>query len=207
MSLPEKVIAFFSVFSGFQAYGVILGCLLVCGLGVPIPEDITLISAGILASTGNISLVGAMICGFVGVLLGDSFLFFMGRHYGAKVFGWPGFRRIFTKSRVESARHHVQKDAKLICFIARFLPGLRSVLYLTSGTMGVKPRTFLIQDGLAALVSVPIWVYLGYIFGQNLDYLLTTARRFNVYILIGLLIVVAIYFVFKWRQRAPPGEA
>jgi membrane protein DedA with SNARE-associated domain len=201
MNLAQSLIAFFSSFSGVGAYAAILGCLLVCGLGVPIPEDITLISAGILASMDRISLIGAMVAGFIGVLAGDVFLFFLGRKYGQKVFTWPGFRRIFTPERIEAARIRVHKDAKLICFIARFLPGLRSVLYLTSGTMGVKPSTFLVQDGLAALISVPVWVYVGYLFGENLDYLLTLAKKMNFYILIVLAVVIVGYVLYA-RRRA-----
>ena len=48
-SFSTKLIAFLSAFSGGTAYAVILGLLLICGLGVPIPEDITLIAAGILS--------------------------------------------------------------------------------------------------------------------------------------------------------------
>ena len=74
-----KLLAFLSGFSGVTAYAIILGVLLACGLGVPIPEDITLIAAGLLAGLGKISLTGALIAGMVGVLAGDSFLFFLGR--------------------------------------------------------------------------------------------------------------------------------
>lgn len=202
MNIAQSLITFFTGFSGLQAYAVILGCLLVCGLGVPIPEDITLISAGILASLGNISLTGAMIAGFVGVLIGDAFLFFLGRHHGPKVFLWPGFRKIFTPARIEIARRRIQKDARLICFMARFLPGLRSVLYLTSGTMGVSPTTFLIQDGLAALISVPVWVYVGFLFGENLEYLLSLARTLNGYFLMGLAVIILAYVAFAlWKKK------
>lgn len=203
MKVAESLIAFFSAFTGASAYLVVLLCLLVCGLGVPIPEDITLVSAGILASAGNISLEGAMIVGIIGVLAGDAFLFFVGRKYGPKVFTWPGFRKIFTPARISSARIRIHKDAKLICFIARFLPGLRSVIYLTAGTMGVKRSTFLLQDGMAAMVSVPLWVYVGYVFGQNLDYLLLLTKKLNISILVFLVLLVVIYFVAtRFRKKS-----
>lgn len=75
-SFSAKLLSFLSGFSGPMAYTVILGVLLACGLGVPIPEDITLIGAGLLAGLGKISLAGALIAGFIGVLIGDAFLFF-----------------------------------------------------------------------------------------------------------------------------------
>ncbi len=89
-TFSHDFINFLSGLNGPAAYLTILGILFACGLGVPIPEDITLIAAGILASAGSISLPGAYIVGYVGVMVGDTLLFFTGRKYGHKVFRvWP----------------------------------------------------------------------------------------------------------------------
>lgn len=188
-----KLIMFLSGFSGIKAYAVILGVLLVCGLGVPLPEDITLIAAGILAALKSISLPGAMIVGFVGVLTGDCILFFIGRKFGYKVFQLPVFKKIFNEKRIQLARQKVLTNSKFICFTARFLPGLRAPIYLTAGVMGVNPLTFLFLDGIAALISVPIWVYFGWYFGNNLDTALSVAIRAQKYIFIGVAVAIVIY--------------
>ena len=193
------LINFLSGFSGLTAYGAILGVLLVCGLGVPIPEDITLISAGILAALGNISLAGALIAGFVGVLIGDCILFYIGRKFGYRVFSMPIARKIFSEKQILLARQKVLSNSKLICFTARFLPGLRAPIYLTAGIMGVKPLVFLSLDGLAALLSVPVWVLVGWYLGDNLDQTLAFAFKAQKYIL--LTIVVAILLYIWWRAR------
>lgn len=186
----------FSELSGLPAYFTILGVLLACGLGLPIPEDITLIAAGILAGTGQISIAGAYIAGYIGVLLGDTILFFLGRHYGRKVFTWPLFRRLFTPERVLAAQTRVQKNARLVCFVARFLPGVRAPIYLTAGVLHVNPLTFILQDGLAALISVPIWVYIGHWAGENLDLALKKAKDFNL-IILGVVLLVIVFFIIR----------
>ena len=73
-AFKELLLTNLSQLDGFAAYSAIVGLLLICGLGVPLPEDITLIAAGILASpaVGSISLPGAMIAGFFGVMIGDA---------------------------------------------------------------------------------------------------------------------------------------
>src|SRR6056297_108620 len=96
-------LVFLSGMSGGTAYFTILGVLFICGLGVPIPEDITLIAAGILASVETISLSGAIVAGFFGVLIGDALLFNIGRFYGRRVFKLPLFRQVFTPERIEKA--------------------------------------------------------------------------------------------------------
>ena len=64
-----KLITFLSGFDGFTAYAVILGVLFACGLGVPIPEDITLLAAGILAALDKISFEGAMVADLLVIAL------------------------------------------------------------------------------------------------------------------------------------------
>src|SRR5690606_32509464 len=142
-----KLIAFLTSFTSWQAYLGILGVLLACGLGLPVPEDVTLVAAGILSAIGTISLTGAMLVGLVGVLAGDSILFFLGRKFGHRVFHLPGFKKIFTESRVRIAEDKVINNSKFICFTARFLPGLRAPIFLTAGILGVRPIIFFTLDG------------------------------------------------------------
>lgn len=182
-------------------YLAIIGVLFICGLGIPIPEDITLISAGILVALGTISLPGAMIAGFVGVMIGDSLLFYLGRYHGRKVFGWPGIRVFATPERIARAEKHILANGRFICFIARFFPGLRSVIFLTSGTMGVKPSVFFTQDGLAALISVPFWVWFGWFFGNNIDELLAQAKNIQVVLIVAVFAAIAFYIWWKVYKR------
>ena len=54
-------------------------------------------------------------------------------------------------------------------FYARFLAGLRALVYLSAGSFGVPPSVFLFYDLLGALISVPIVVTLGYVFGEQIE--------------------------------------
>ena len=203
VSFSAKLIGFLSGFSGFTAYAAILGVLFACGLGVPIPEDITLIAAGILAGLEKISLTGALIAGMVGVLVGDTFLFFLGRKLGRRAFRLPLLNRYFTQDRIAVAEKKIVANSKFICFTARFLPGLRAPIYLTSGVMGVPPLVFFLLDGLAALISVPLWVVGGWYFAKNLDEALHFAKQAQLYIIVAVVVMIAGYFMYKrfYRRR------
>jgi membrane protein DedA with SNARE-associated domain len=204
-TLAHNLIDFLQGFDGFTAYAMILGLLLICGLGVPLPEDITLIGAGILAGLGAISLPGALIAGTLGVLMGDAILFSLGRKFGRRVFALPGFRRVFTPEIVAVAEQKVLNNSQFICFTARFLPGLRAPIFLTAGIMGVRPRTFLALDGLAALISVPIWVVGGWWFTLyvDIDSGLAVAKKAQWTILAIVALVIGGYVVYrKQRKRA-----
>lgn len=202
-AIASHLIEFLSGFDGVTAYAVILGLLLICGLGVPLPEDITLIGAGFLAALGSISLPGAVVAGLVGVLLGDAILFNLGRKFGRRVFHLPGFRRIFTPERVALAEQKVLNNSQFICFTARFLPGLRAPIYLTAGILGVRPATFYGLDGFAALISVPAWVVGGWWFALHVDIDtgLAYAKRAQGAILLGVAISFVIYIIYRRKRR------
>ena len=203
-SFTVKIIAFITALTGWKAYVAILSILTVCGLGAPIPEDIPLIAAGILSSMGNISLIEALILGFIGVMIGDAILFFSGRRFGRKVFTLPFFCRIFTPERIALAEKKVLRNSKFICFTARFLPGLRAPIFLTAGSMGVRPLVFFSLDGGAALLSVPIWVVGGWWFGNHLEDALAFAKNMQIFLLTGLVVLIITYLVIKkiYRKKA-----
>ncbi len=201
----EKLIFTLSQLEGLHAYSAIVGLLLICGLGVPLPEDITLIAAGILSALGSISLWGAMVAGFFGVLLGDAILYTIGRIYGRRAFQLPIIRTIMTPRRIALAERKIMRNSHFICFTARFLPGLRSPIFLMSGIMGVRPLVFYGLDGFAALISVPIWVYLGHWVGQNIDTALAMAQKVQLSFAGAIAAIIITYLIYRRvakRRRA-----
>jgi membrane protein DedA with SNARE-associated domain len=87
-------------------------------------------------------------------------------------------------------------------FIARFLPGMRTTVYLTAGmTHRVSFLRFLLLDGLAALISVPFWVYLGYFGADNHQWLVKWVGRgqSGLWAVVGILALGLL--ALWWRQR------
>lgn len=200
-SYKQTLIVYLSQLEGMTAYSTIIGLLLICGLGVPLPEDITLIAAGILSAVGSISFWGAMAAGFFGVMAGDAFLYTVGRIYGRRAFTLPVIRSIMTPRRVSLAERKIMRNSHFICFTARFLPGLRSPIFLMAGIMGVRPVTFYCLDGFAALISVPIWVFVGHWVGENLDMAFKMAERVQLSFLAVIAVLVVGYFLYRRIQK------
>ncbi|MBN1206835.1 MAG: DedA family protein [Myxococcaceae bacterium] len=186
---------------GFIAYATVFLVLLACGLGVPLPEDISLILGGFLAHKGAAYLPIMMGVGFVGILAGDSLIFFFGRRLGTKVGRKPGgfFARIITPEKRAKVEGLFAIHGQKIVMIARFMPGVRAVTYFTAGSVGMSYWRFILWDGLAALLSAPMFVWLGYHFGSELDYLIGKLKE-------GQYVVLAVMGVaggawFLWRRR------
>ena len=173
-----------------------------CGLGLPVPEDLILITTGFLAAMGKFPLGVGIAMGLVAILCGDSLMFFTGRHFGERVFEMGFVKRMVKTETLDAARERVRANARFICFIARFLPGLRAPIYLTAGAMRVRPAVFVVQDGLAAAISVPVWVVLGWWFGGEIENALLAARSIQGWLFAGLAVVIAGYVGWHvWLHR------
>ncbi|WP_424407887.1 DedA family protein [Pasteurella sp. PK-2025] len=195
----ELLISFFSDYG----YFAVLFVLILCGFGLPIPEDITLVSGGVIAGLypDDINVHTMLAVSMFGVLAGDSCMYWLGRIYGAKILRFRFMRKLITVNRLRLVRDKFEQYGNRVLFTARFLPGLRAVIYMVSGvTRRVSFTRFVIIDFFAAIISVPIWVYLGYFGAQNLDWLHEQIKKGQVVIYI-LVIALAIFLFWKWRQN------
>ncbi len=191
---------------GVFAYGTVFLILLVCGLGVPLPEDISLILGGWLAHKGAANLPIMMVVGFAGILVGDSLIFNFGRKLGKNVGSKPGgfFARIITPEKRAKVEGLFEKHGQKIVMIARFMPGVRAVTYFTAGSVGMPYWRFILWDGLAALLSAPVFVFLGYHFGSELDLLIDRLKEGQTYVLGGVAVIGVAWFM--WRRRKAAAE-
>lgn len=136
--------------------------LLLCGLGLPLPEDIVLIAAGALGVLDERSWVEVSAVMYVGVVGGDSIIFFAGRFFGSRLRAAGWFRKIFSPAKQDRVEMLFEKHGSKGLFLGRFLPGLRAPIFFTAGSMKVSYLKFLCFDGFAALISVPFFVWLGH---------------------------------------------
>jgi membrane protein DedA with SNARE-associated domain len=192
-----------------HVYAKLAGILLLCGLGVPIPEDISLISAGYLAHLGTVELHSVFLVCFAAVLGGDALAFTLGRSFGTKLLASRFGHRYFTPRRQRRVRAYFRTYGSKVVFIARFLPGLRFSIFLSAGMLHVRPYVFIVYDALAALISVPFLVYLAWYFGDHIDHVIKWAKRseYGILVLVCLAAVfVAIKVVRKRRARPAVAE-
>lgn len=167
--------------------------LLLCGLGLPIPEDIALLAGGYLVHRGTTRYPLTILVSFLGVVAGDNSLFFLGRHFGTGLVRYFGLERPGRRLQIERIQVFMQRHGHRAILYARFLAGLRALIYLTAGSFGVRPTVFLLYDLIGALISVPIVVTLGYVFGAQLESVVKYLGGFERMIIVVLVLCVAIY--------------
>jgi membrane protein DedA with SNARE-associated domain len=176
--------------------------LMLCGLGMPIPEDVVLLTGGYLVHRGITRYPITLAVSLFGVVAGDNSLFFMGRHFGSGLVRYFSIGRPGRKSQIERIEGFMQRHGHRAIFYARFLAGLRALVYLSAGSFGVRPTVFLLYDLLGAVISVPIVVTLGYVFGKQLELLVRYIGGFERLIMVIALLCVAVYGtrLLVWRK-------
>ncbi len=186
---------------------LILFLLLIAGaIGFPIPEDLPLVLGGIVAHRGSVDPRLVVVISYAGVVLGDLIIFFIGRRLGPSVFEKKWFKGKISSRRLTVMRLKLEKRSLMMIFLARHLFYLRTATFLTCGAVGMKFSRFLVADLLAALVSVPLMVWLGYKFSVNYEDLLGFVEHAKVWslLLIPILLVAFFYLRYRSKKRAKP---
>jgi len=185
------------------SYLGVFAVLIFASLGMPIPEDVPLLTGGYLCFAGLANVYLMILVGFLGVLTGDFFLFTIGRKFGHHVFEHRLIRRLVNPTRLVLAERLFAKHGVKIIFVGRFLPGLRPMIFTAAGVLKVPPMTFLAVNGSAACLSVPLLVLLGRAFGQHLDVVKGGVRTVThvVVVAVALAVVVAAGIYLHGKQK------
>lgn len=191
---------FVEVVGNWSYLGLLL-VLLAAGMGLPLPEDIPLILAGFLVSRGNGDLFLMMLTGLAGVIIGDSILFCLGHRYGPGIVEHRWFRRFAKPWLIERARQKYENHGAKILFAARFMPGLRAVLFLTAGVFRVPYWKFITFDGTAALISVPVWIWAGWKFSSKIQEVFAGARMASYIILSVLAVALLVWILWEYNHN------
>ena len=183
-------------------YLAVFFVLILCGFGIPIPEDVTLVAGGVISGLGYTDVHIMAVVGMAGVLAGDGIMFLLGRHYGDRLLRFKPVARLLNPKRYAQVQQKFDRYGNRVLFVARFLPGLRSPMFLAAGmSRKISFWRWLAMDGLAAALSVPVWVYLGDFGAENKDWLLKQIPRFQFGLYAVCLIGGAWLGWRMWRKR------
>ncbi len=215
----DRLFEYLTTLSGGSSYFIILGILVACGLGFPLPEDIPLIAAGYLSWDGTMNLGLAFAVSLVGVAIGDSLLYFFGYRLGGSILENERIQTLFKPKKIRRTKAYFRKYGDKIVFFARFVAGFRAVAFFTAGAMRMGYWRFLMLDMLAAILSVPIWIGIGYALGhywgteisQILEQIKHMKKGFQL-VVAAIVVIVGLRIYFKYRsskkkvEDAPPSS-
>jgi membrane-associated protein len=136
---------------------------------VPIvPSETAVITAGVVAASGDLSLGLIIPAAAAGAFLGDNTAYFIGRRFGGRA-----AERFFTgdkaKHRLGWAEEQLEERGGQLIVVARFIPGGRTAVTLSAGTLEYPWRRFAVFDLLATLLWASYSALLGYYGGKTFE--------------------------------------
>lgn len=223
--IETQVVQWLSTFAyhPMELYGLVAVFMLAASFGLPIPEEVVLISSGLIAYAASRPdlyppphpgaavvdpYVLAVVC-FFAVFMSDFLVYGIGRVFGQKIARSEKYGKYVDPRKNPKLNTFRIKYGAWACGIFRFTPGLRFPGHLSCGIVKIPVWKFVLIDGGAALFSVPTQVLLVSLYGEvMLGYL----KQFKI-VLFSVLAVAGVaygaYRIYKWfkGKSAPKVEA
>lgn len=186
------------------SYAAIVALLALTGAGLPIPEEVVIVAAGVLSSSSvdQLDPVLALLSCLLGAVLGDCVMYGIGRSLGhAFLRRHRWFGRLIQAEREEQMEKIVQQHGLKVSFVARFLVGLRAPIYFAMGVMRVDFFLFLLRDAACAALVVSIFFWLSYFCGGWIGEHIRNSQLAITVVAVVAVAILALYYVV-WKKCA-----
>lgn len=174
----------------------------IASVGVPFPVSLTLVAAGSFAKQGEMSLLPVIVAGAAAAILGDQIGYGLSR--------WGGRRLIVRITSRVGGEHKIKKAEALTqkwggpgIFFSRWLiTELGPWLNVTSGIAGYPWRHFIFWDVLGEVLWVVLYVMLGYLFSDRVQYISEILGNLAWAILAVIIAIILGWKLFRYFRPA-----
>jgi len=182
--------------------------LILGGIGLPFPEDATLILCGFLISHGVVRLIPSFIIIYSGVLLTDFLVYSAGKKYGRMIVTHKRFHKIISPERLSTLEDKFNKRGMLIILFGRHMIGLRAQIFLVAGVIRMSPLKFIMADAISSTVTIAVMVGVGFVGGNSLQIIRKDIVRVEHIAILLIVALFTIYLLFRYfksrRDKTPP---
>jgi membrane protein DedA with SNARE-associated domain len=138
----------------------------------------------------------------LGVVVGDFFLYSLGRLFGPRLLELPLLARLVSPAQRQRIEHNFHRYGIKILLFARLLPGIRSPIFLTAGIMRLPLKRFLLADGIYAVPGVSLLFFLAFWFTNSFRELVEHAAvQVRHVVIVAAIVGVAVYFLIHFLRR------
>ena len=180
---------------------VLFAAVFIEQMGVPLPAAPWLLAAGALAATGRINWFVAITAATFGSVLADVFWFYLGRYGGHRVLSFLCRISLEPDSSVRRTQDVFTRYGMRGVIVAKFIPGLSTLVPPLAGSAGVSAPRFFFFDGLGSLLYAGCFVFLGVLFSNQLEQIIAALASLGSGALGVVIGLVALYIGYKYFQR------
>lgn len=168
----------------------------------PVPSEAVVPPAGYLASLGQMNLILAFLACMLGIAIGSTFNYFIGKYIGRSVILKYGKYLLISHKTYERSETLFLKNSVLFTFLGRLIPGVRHLISIPAGMFGMPFGTFFVVTMAGSSIWVAFLLVLGYMFGQNQAVIMAFVLEFT-WIIVGVsvLILAGLGTWYFYRKR------
>jgi len=186
---------------GTMGYSGILFLMFIESTFIPLPSELVIPPAGYLIFQKQMNWIGVIASGTAGSLLGALF------NYGIAIYlGRPFILRYgkyfgVSENHLRKGEDFFLKHGNISTFIGRLILGVRHYISFPAGLCRMNLMKFCFYTALGAGIWVGILAYIGYFVGNNKDRIMEMSRQWTLYVIIGCVLLVALYILWHRRKR------
>lgn len=196
---------FSTVVNQFVKYILVGIPIVLTGMGLPVPEEVFVIGAGVASHNGVLEPWAALLTCIIAAIMGDCSMYAIGYHFGHGLLRDHRWFAWLLNPRAERKMEQQIRDHGLkALFITRFLVGVRSPVYVAAGVLRIPFRYFIAFDVISASVVVSLFFGLSYVFAEQINNLWSRIREAEIALTAGAVAAVAgvcLYFYVRRRRR------
>ena len=201
--LPHYYSAMFDLASLIEQspYLVIFALLFLGDIGLPFPEDTTLILSGFLISQGITKLLPTLLVVYSGLLITDFSLYLAGRKYGRRIVEHKRFHKLISAERLSKLEEKFKRWGIFVVFIGRHILGVRAQIFLVAGVMRMSAIRFLMVDAASAIITITVMVGVGYMGGNSIETLKKDITRVEHIAVLVIILLFVGWIIFRYIKN------
>jgi membrane-associated protein len=174
-------------------------------MGVPVPGETALITAGVVASQGRLQIELVIACAAVGAMVGDNIGFAIGRKVGRRLLTAPGPLERHRRRVLEVGEPFFARHGPKAVFLGRWITGLRITAAWMAGINGMPWPRFLLYNALGGFAWATSIGLLAYFAGHSAAQIAKAAGLGGaIAVVVG---GVVLWLAWRWRGRRAHGAA
>lgn len=162
-----------------------------------VPGETTVIVGGVAAGVGDQNIALVIFAGAFGAFVGDNLAYTIGDRFKGTVIRWAD-RKPERRARLDAAGRQIRKRGGLLLITARFIPGGRTILTISSGVTQQPRRWFIFWIIVAVVIWATYAAGLGYVFGKQFEDNHTLAF---ILAFVTALSITGIVEVVRWQRE------
>lgn len=185
-------------------YWALFFCLWLGIIGMPIPDEMIVMSGGLVSSMGILDLIPAFLLTYLGVVSGLSLGYILGKIFGIKILN-KLMKKKKTKYLLKSQKM-IAKYGHYTLVISYFIPVVRHIVPYLVGMNNMSFKTYAIYSYVTGFVWTLVYFLLGSIFGKHIEVIVTLATEYGIYFGGIVIVVCSISYMYMHKKNAVVSE-